>query len=302
MQPRFPLTAALCAGAALPVPTEGALEDVLTAQIEATVSRYPGLLHAPETWATYVGARLDETKALADALAEVEFADLVLAYAAANGDPRAMTLFEEHGMRGVEASLKRRGIADDVIEEAKQNIRERMLVRGGTHDPRIVDYNGRGPLRHWLRVAVVREGILLSKRTGKQEGVSFDFLALPAASDDPELAFFKQRYRDEYKQAFEVATQQLSSRERALLRQQYLLGMNVDEIGTVYQVHRSTAARWVQSAREELFAKARFELSQRLGVARAEIEDIVRMIESQLEVSLSRLLTTRSHGPGLKRL
>lgn len=295
LQRDLPLSTALCDAAAQPLVGEEVLEDTLVAQLAVAAARYPGLREQPETLVAYVGARLDETKSLLEGLAEVEFADLVLACAAASGDPRAVTLFEEHAMRGVDASLKRRGIADDIIEEAKQNVRERMLVRRADHDPRIVDYNGRGPLRHWLRVAVVREGILLSKREGKQEGVAFDFLSLPTAHDDPEIAFFKRRYRDEYKQAFEAATQKLSSRERALLRQQYLLGMNVDEIGTVYQVHRATAARWVQSAREELFAKARFELSQRLGVARTEIEDIVRMIESQLEVSLTRLLSSRSH-------
>lgn len=276
------------------------LEDALAAQLAAASLRYPGLTTAPTEVLAYVGARLDTSKAPRDALSEIEFSDLVLACAASRGETAAIVYFEEHGMRGTETSLQRRGVANDVIEEAKQNVRERMLVHTDAQPARILDYNGRGPLKHWLRVAVVREGIYLAKREGKHEPVTFDFLSLPAAGDDPELAFFKRRYRNEYKQAFETATEELSSRERALLRQQYLLGMSVDEIGAIYQVHRATAARWVQAARETLFAKARIALAQRLGVPRTEIEEIVRMIESQLDVSLNRLLTTRSQGAGAR--
>lgn len=275
-----------------PLPRDEAFR---TALAEAAV-RYPGMAIASELLEAHVASKLDPSKPMAEALAELNVADLAVACAASRGDPKGLSYFEEFGMRGTEASLKRRGVSVDIIDEAKQNVRERMLVRSEDQRPRIVDYNGRGPLKHWLRVAVIREGIYLAKREGKQEGVSFDFIALTAPDDDPELAYFKTRYRTEYKQAFEAAASQLTSRERALLRQQYLLGMNVDEIGVAYQVHRATAARWVQSARDSLFAKARLELASRLGVARPEIEGIVRMIESQLEVSLSRLLTSRSRG------
>ena len=275
---------------------DSAHSEVFREPLATAAALYPGISIDADALVAYVIARLDATKPVAEAIAEVDVSDLVLACAAASGDPRGMVLFEEYGIRGTEAPLKRRGVAEDIIEEAKQNVRERMLVRtlGENGRARIVDYNGRGRLKHWLRVAVLREGIYLAKREGKHEGVSFDFFALAAADDDPEVAYFKRRYRNEYKQAFEAATAKLSSRERALLRQQFLLGMNVDEIGAVYQVHRATAARWVQSARETLFANARLELAHRLGIARAEIEDIVRMIESQLDVSLSRLLSTRS--------
>lgn len=290
-----PLSAALGSYSHDPA-SDDALEKVLLERLTLARERYMGLAIDDAAVLAHIGSRLNREKSALDALCDVDFADLLLARAAASGDSRAIALFEEHAMRGTEAALSRRGISEDVIEEAKQNVREHMLAAADR--PRVLDYNGRSSLKQWLRVAVVREGIHLAKRASKGDPISFEFVTLPAPGDDPELAYFKARYRDEYKQALEFATAELSSRERALLRQHYLLGMNVDEIGIVYQVHRATAARWVQSAREELFAKARFELTRRLGVSRDEIENIVRMIESQLDVSLNRLLATRSHVGG----
>ena len=220
------------------------LEDftaALPAIVEEAKAAYPGISLELAPLQAFLVPRLSPDKPLAEALRDVEANDLCLAFAVAAGDPKAVSYFEDALVRGSIAPLKRRGFSQEVIDEAQQIVRERVLFGGGR--PRILDYGGAGPLRAWLRVSVARECVELRKREEKAQGDEFDILALGSEGDDPELAFFKQRYRDEYKQAFEVATQQLSSRERALLRQQYLLGMNVDEIGTVYQVHRSTAAR-----------------------------------------------------------
>jgi len=194
-------------------------------------------------------------------------------------------------MRRAEGSVGRKGVSREVIEEAKQNVRERMLVGDG--QPRILDYNGRGDLKNWLRVAVVREAIYLSKKADKEAPIAYELFAMADPAGDPEIGYFKARYRAEYKSAFESAITQLDARERSLLRQQYVLGMTVDQIGTIYQVHRATAARWVQSAREELLSKARLELAKRTGLSRDELESVVRMIESQLNVSLNRLLAAK---------
>jgi RNA polymerase sigma-70 factor, ECF subfamily len=268
------------------------LEQALVVLVQKARAVYPGLAVDDATFVGHLGDRIGE--AGPTGLGEVNVPDLLLARACSRGEHAAILIFEDRCMRRAEGAIGRKGVSRDVVEEAKQNVRERMLVGDGA--PRILDYNGKGELKHWLRVAVVREAIYLSKKADKDVGITYELFTVADSTDSPEVKYFKAKYRAEYKAAFEAAIAQLGSRERSLLRQQYVLGMTVDQIGTIYQVHRATAARWVQTAREDLLAKARFELAQRTGLSRAELENIVRLIESQLNVSLNRLLAVKTNG------
>lgn len=265
------------------------LEKALEAVVSAARARYPGIGVDDTAYVQHLAARVDPGLPLDTALGNLRTDDLLLACGCAAGDRAAVAFLESECIRGAQGALGKRAIDGEIREEASQNVRERLLVGDGT-PPKILEYDGRGDLKSWVRVVVVREAIYLSKRGKNEVPLAFDLLSLPASQDDPEVAYFKARYRAEYKEAFEAAVAELSSRERALLRQQVVLGMSVDDIATVYQVHRATAARWTQAAREELMAKARFQLAVRLKLPRTEIESIVRMIESQLAVSMSRLL------------
>jgi RNA polymerase sigma-70 factor (ECF subfamily) len=265
----------------------GELETELTAVVAAARARYPGIKTEDARYVRHLAGRADPALSASEALALLRTADLLLACGCADGDRAAIALLESECIRGAQSALGKRAISSEVADEANQNVRERLLVG---ERPKVLEYDGKGDLKSWVRVVVVREAIYLSKRGKKEVPLSFDLLAVPASQDNPEIAYFKAHYRAEYKEAFEAAVEELTSRERALLRQQVVLGMSVDEIGVVYQVHRATAARWVQAARDQLLAKARLQLAIRLNLPRAEIENIVRMIESQLALSMGRLL------------
>ncbi len=264
------------------------LEDALAAIVAKARSRYPGVEIDDATYVRHLATRVDPTLPAASALAELRTDDLLVACACTKGDRAALLVLESECIRGAQSALGKRAVSSEIIEEANQNVRERLIVGDGV--PKLLEYDGKGDLKSWVRVVVVREAIYLSKRGQRESSLSFDLLALPASQDDPETAYFKAHYRAEYKEAFEAAVDELTSRERALLRQQVVLGMSIDEIGIVYQVHRATAARWVQAARDELLAKTRLQLAIRLKLPRTEIETILRMIESQLVMSMGRLL------------
>jgi RNA polymerase sigma-70 factor (ECF subfamily) len=55
-------------------------------------------------------------------------------------------------------------------------------------------------------------------------------------------------------------------------------------------VHRATAARWLTRAREDLFDGTVAELSQRLNLPAPEIDSVIRIIGSQLDASVTRIL------------
>jgi len=75
-----------------------------------------------------------------------------------------------------------------------------------------------------------------------------------------------------------------------VLRLHLLDGLNIDRIGQLHDVHRATAARWLASAREALAKDTQRILQARLQVSRSEFESLLRLVRSDLDVSLCRIL------------
>jgi RNA polymerase sigma-70 factor (ECF subfamily) len=72
--------------------------------------------------------------------------------------------------------------------------------------------------------------------------------------------------------------------------------MSIDRLAAVYNVGRSTAARWLAAARETLLDEARREVHARIGATPSELRDLGPDLQSVLHVSLVRLLTTSDVG------
>jgi RNA polymerase sigma-70 factor (ECF subfamily) len=66
--------------------------------------------------------------------------------------------------------------------------------------------------------------------------------------------------------------------------------LGIDAIAALHGVHRSTAARWLQGVRERLGKHIRRSLRERLGPRPRDIESVLRAVDSQLDLSFSRLL------------
>jgi RNA polymerase sigma-70 factor (ECF subfamily) len=67
-------------------------------------------------------------------------------------------------------------------------------------------------------------------------------------------------------------------------------GLNIDAIGVLFGVHRATVARWRSDARTALFEGTRRVFRAELDLSAGEFASVMRLIDSQLEVSLPRLL------------
>ena len=80
-------------------------------------------------------------------------------------------------------------------------------------------------------------------------------------------------------------------RQRNLLRLQVLHGCNIDDIAGLYRVHRATAARWLETVRNTLFTSTRACMIKRLRVPKEEFLSIMRLIRSQLDISLVHALS-----------
>jgi RNA polymerase sigma-70 factor (ECF subfamily) len=225
-----------------------------------------------------------------DWLGRVHAGDVYLACACVRGNDTAVRAFEAHLGPEIDAALRRVRTGDDVRDDARQILRQRLFVGTRQSGPRIAAYSGRGPLRLWLRVTVVRIVLeILERESREPQADETEILALPAPADDPEIGYLKQLYQREFKESFEAAVASLGDRDRTLLMQYHVDGLTIDELGALYRVHRVTAARWVARARSLLLEATRKELGRRLDLSRTEFDRLLRTIWSHLDISIYRL-------------
>ncbi|MBK9035353.1 MAG: hypothetical protein IPL61_29545 [Myxococcales bacterium] len=252
---------------------------------------WPEVAIEPARAASFAAARLEPTAEAADALAALRAADLYLACACADGDRAALAAFDRHYMREVDIALARMRMPAPRVADVKQLVRQRLFVGDGVPG-KIVEYGGRGDLRRWVRSVAVRT-CLNDLRKGKHEVLTDDdqLIAQQAMpGDDPELAYMKRTYAREFQAAFAEALAAQGAREQTLLRYHHVDGLNIDEIGAIYRVHRVTAFRWLEKAKEQLVAATLALLRTRLNVSPQELDSVLRLIRSQVHLSLVRHL------------
>jgi RNA polymerase sigma-70 factor, ECF subfamily len=253
---------------------------------ETARAAWPGLHVDPERFAAYVGERASGG---AD-LAALHAGDLYLACACASGDPPGLAAFEARYVAEVPSFLAGVERSAAAVDEVCQLVRERLFVAGEGRRPKIAEYAGRGSLGSWLRVVTLR--IAQNRRRGDRPHASLDDAGalerLPAV--DPELAIIKNRYRPAFDEALRAAFAGLTPRERLLFRMHFLDGLNIDRIGVVFGVHRATVARWIAAARESLLERLLRGLGERLRIGPAELESLMALVRSGLDVSLRALL------------
>jgi RNA polymerase sigma-70 factor, ECF subfamily len=216
--------------------------------------------------------------------------DLLLAWAAARGDAAALQRFDAHVQPDVEAAARRFDRTEAFIDEVRQALLVRLLVAPEGGRTRIAEYAGRGPLRAWVGVAALRVALNL-KRDAAPAAAAEDVLAeLVAGEPDPELRHLKTLYRAEFREALEVALSALPERQRAILRLSFVDGLRLAQIARLYQVHESTASRWVSQAADAVATDARRRLVARLSLSPSSVDSVARMIQSNLDLSIARIL------------
>jgi RNA polymerase sigma-70 factor (ECF subfamily) len=223
--------------------------------------------------------------------------DLALAFGCACHDAAALSEFERRYGGDFVGALSRLGLGRAEIDEVAQTVRERLFVARPDAPAKILDYAGRGALAGWLRAVIVRTGIDLRRRRTNDHELSNDgepLVDLQAATDDPELENLRARYAEPFRLAFRDAVRALPQDERNALRLNVAEGLNIEQIGTLYGVHRATVARWIAHARESIAETTRKLLAERLKIPAKDIDSLVRLCQSRLDVGLSVLGTPQS--------
>jgi RNA polymerase sigma-70 factor (ECF subfamily) len=265
-------------------------QPLLLEIVRAAREAWPGVDLAPALFLPYLSERMPAEETAERALPQMCTSDLYLACACARGDERALAVFEDRCLSVVDSALPRLGVSADGVAEVKQHLRQSLLV-ADQGPPRIEQFAGRGDLRSWVRVIAVREALAMRRQRERDRPLDDQWLAealLPGA--DPELEQLKNVYRSEFKKAFDLALLQLDDRGRTLLRQQFIDRLTIDELATLYRVHRATISRWLERARLRVVDRTRAHLRRHFGVQPHELDSILRLIRSQLHVSIGGLV------------
>lgn len=214
--------------------------------------------------------------------------DLYLACACVQGVAGALEVFDRQLLRDIGPAVRSIDASPTFADEIRQRLRERLFIEG-----KLATYTGRGPLAAWLMIVAQRVALTIKRREQPQRAF-FESLegAIVRSERDPELAYMKERYRPELERVVRQAIATLPDRDRLLLRLTLLTGITHERIAGMYQVSQSTVTRWVQQAHERLRGEVEKALGDALGAAIEDVESLMRLFRSDVNVSVTRALAS----------
>ena len=230
-------------------------------------------------------------------LSRLHAEDLALAYLCSTGDRHAIKAFETRFgslLHGIYAGWRLPQVSvDDFRQLTFEHI---LVVSEGRSSPRLRDYAGRGRLDNWLRMTASRLLVDLSRKRIARPTPDQALVAAILPEPDMQRTVLRGEYRPRVQQAIQQALRSLDSKARNLLRHRFVYGMRLEEIATLYQVHRVTVSKQLSRARTRVLEQVRSSLRDELGHD-GTVDSIIAMCRSQLEINLASLLESRDEVP-----
>jgi RNA polymerase sigma-70 factor, ECF subfamily len=227
------------------------------------------------------------------ALRKLDVAELWLAVACAAGDRTALASFERRYVAPLRRILRSMQIPDASIDDIEQQLRMKLLTTGDDGRCKLLDYAGQGKLAGLVKVVALRTALDGLRRKHEHPGGDEDQRTADALMDHqlgPELEAVRLQHRDEVRSAFADAAAELDDRDRSILRLHLLERLSIDGLAALYGVHRGTAARRLVRVRDRLATRTRELLRERLALDDRGLESLFRAVDSQLDLSLVRVL------------
>jgi RNA polymerase sigma-70 factor (ECF subfamily) len=272
-----------------------ALEVALTTVLADAHEAWPQVALDDADFVRYLAERTPVSPSLLATLAQLFTNDLYIAAAAVAGNKNGLQAFNQAYRPAVvraAARVEKQGVqADDTC----QQLMEHLLLPRGERPPGLALYSGQGPLMAYVRVASLRRALrILAKENKLPDAGGLDrVMELADTSDNPELAVLKNKYRAEFKAAFQKALSALPSAERNLLRYHYLTELNTRQIGRLLGLNQSNVVRRLASVRATLLDQTRAILMETLGLGESKFQSIMMLVQSQLDVSIERMLQSQ---------
>ncbi len=275
-----------------------ALEIALADVVARGKDVHSGFAKIDADFIRYCAARLPGHYSAEEEVARLNVQDLLLTKYCAEGNATAIAVFERDFLSLVDAAGRKLRMTDEQCGELKQAVRFKLLVSSKEGvAPKIGNFAGTGSLRSWVYATGLRTGLNELRRIGRAPVPAGDeqlLVAMPDKNDDQELQYMKELYRSSFNQAFRDAVAALPSRLANVLRHYYLDEMTLEEIGSLYRVHKTTVMRWVNRAHAELEGNIKSTMVSNLNMKTSEVESVLRLIQSGIQLGLASVLAVKS--------
>ncbi len=237
-----------------------------------------------EAFAEHLVSLVDSETSIED----IRAIDLYLAWCCANGCSVALEYFwttcVPTARRAAFSVTKNQDLAEDVVQDVLQKLVVGTPDKPGT----LTSYKGRSKLDRWLRSVTVRAAISASRKSSQKAGTEDDevLMQVPAVDDDPELALLKESSGEMVETALRESLRELDSETRLVLQQHLIDGLTIDQLASIYRIHRATAARRIAKAREALLSATRHKLRSAIQMTGGDLDSLINFAQSRVKLSL----------------
>jgi RNA polymerase sigma-70 factor (ECF subfamily) len=223
-------------------------------------------------------------------LDELRAGDLYLACGCVLGDPVALARFDRLHLRSVKSHVWAIDTSKAELDELRQVLRARLLVRRAGAPPRLAEYSGKGSLAGWVSVAARRMALSRIRTMARERACADAIMAECAAPGaDTDLAWTSTRHAGQLQSAIHAALGALEAQQRRLLRLHVIDGLSLSRIAVSHGVSQSTVSRWFDQVRQRVRLETQRWLSA-AGLDSAEVAALARALESQLALDISSAL------------
>lgn len=273
----------------------------LTSRLEALATDasriWPKVILQRSDLLHYLGEKLSGdqgTGSLVQRLDALPQETLLLAHCCAMGSSDAILEFEKRYFGLIAPALRRLGLLA-FLDEVEQRVRDELFVPKNGAPPRVAALAGNGDLGALVKVIATRMALNLKRRDTRFDGDGDEQIAGAIAHEEcPGDAAIKAQQQAIFKSAFQTALSKLDDRSRSVLRMHLLHRMNISQIAELYDVHRATTARWLGQIRDDLGQETRKVLRKQLELDAAELDSLMKVAQSKIEISFDRLLETQA--------
>lgn len=203
-------------------------------------------------------------------------------------DEAALREFMHHRLAPVLPVIRR--VAGIEAADASAELTRLLLVGGDAGPPLLERYEGRSKLSTWLHSVAFRFGrryAAQARRAHRVREAVRDAWSTGEACTTTNDALGS--YRSFFPVAFRASVSRLEPDHRKLLERRFVDGLNIDALAVLMQVHRSTVARRLVTAREALHDHLQAVYVERFGLSASTARLVLIELQDRISISLSAL-------------
>lgn len=221
-------------------PVHWELEKHLERIINDAKAQWPDILLPDVMFVRYIAEKLPPNKPPQPALLGLCSGDIYLACACLHGNDQGFTCLEKYVFTKIPSFIKDIDASSSFSDDVAQILRMKLLIPGHEGPAKIGMYDGRTPLKNWIRVAARRVAIDLHRQIRGRPSELLDaldsYVVKPRRLLEDELD--RTQFRGILHQSLAAGIGALSDEQINLLRLYYVKDRSLEEIAVVFRLNQ----------------------------------------------------------------